>query len=185
VIAATQIKVGNVIMHNGKPHRVTNVVHVTPGNWRGMVQTRLVNIETGSNTEHRFRSEDKVEKANLEQHYLQFSYRAGDEFHFMNTESYEMVALGKDVLGDAVGYMIEGMALEAMYFEGRVVGIEVPMFVELEVRETTPNIKGAAVQNTSKPAILETGLEIKVPPYIEVGNRVKIDTRTGEFVERA
>jgi elongation factor P len=184
VIAATQIKVGNVIMHNGKPHRVTNVLHVTPGNWRGMVQTRLVNIETGSNTEHRFRSEDKVEKANLEEHKLQFSYRAGDDFNFMNTESYEMVALSSDVLGEATGYLTEGMMLEAQYFEGRVVGVEVPMFVELEVKETTPNIKGAAVQNTSKPAVLETGLEIKVPPYVESGNRVKIDTRTGQFVER-
>jgi elongation factor P len=184
MIAATQIKVGNVIMHNGKPHRVTNVVHVTPGNWRGMVQTRLVNIETGSNTEHRFRSEDKVEKANMEQHSLQFSYKGGDDFHFMNNESFEMVALSKDVLGDATGYLTEGMVIEAMYFEGRVVGVEVPMFVQLSVSETTPNIKGAAVQNTNKPAILETGLEIKVPPYIEVGNVVKIDTRTGEFVER-
>ena len=184
MIAATQIKVGNVIMHNGKPHRVTNVLHVTPGNWRGMVQTRLVNIETGSNTEHRFRSEDKVEKANLEEHKLQYSYRAGDDFNFMNTESYEMVALSSEVLGEATGYLTEGMMLEAQYFEGRVVGVEVPMFVELEVKETTPNIKGAAVQNTSKPAVLETGLEIKVPPYVESGNRVKIDTRTGQFVER-
>ena len=184
MIAATQLKVGMVIMHNGKPHRVTNVLHVTPGNWRGMVQTRLVNIESGSNTEHRFRSEDKVVKANMEQHQLQFSYRAGDAFHFMNTESYEMVDLPADVLGDAVNYLVEGMMLAADYFNGRVVGVEVPMFVELGVKETTPNIKGAAVQNTSKPAILETGYEIKVPPYIEVGNRVKIDTRTGEFVER-
>ena len=185
MIVATQLKVGNVIMHNGKPHRVTNVLHVTPGNWRGMVQTRLVNIETGSNTEQRFRSEDKLERALLEEHSLQFSYRAGDDYHFMNTESYEMVSLSSEVLGDAVNYLIDGMTITAMYFEGRVVGVEVPMFVELTVKETTPNIKGAAVQNTSKPAILETGFEIKMPPYIEIGNRVKIDTRTGAFVERA
>ena len=185
MIAATQLKVGMVIMHNGKPHRVTNVLHVTPGNWRGMVQTRLVNIESGSNAEHRFRSEDKVDRANLEEHSLQFSYRAADEFHFMNTESYEMVSLHNDVLGDAVGFLTEGMIIQAQYFEGRVVGVDLPMFVELTVKETTPNIKGAAVQNTSKPAIMETGLEIKVPPYIESGSRVKIDTRTGEFVERA
>ncbi len=184
MIAATQLKVGMVIMHNGKPHRVTNVLHVTPGNWRGMVQTRLVNIETGSNAEHRFRSEDKVDRAPLEEHNLQYSYRAGDEFHFMNTESYEMISLSAEVLGDNVGYLTEGMVIEALYYEGRVVGIEVPMFIELEVKETTPNIKGAAVQNTQKPATLETGLEIKVPPYIEVGDRVKIDTRSGEFVER-
>lgn len=185
MIAATQLKVGMVILHNGKPHRVTNVVHVTPGNWRGMVQTRLVNIETGSNTEHRFRSEDKVDRAVLETHKLQFSYKGGDEFHFLNTETFEMIALGPDVLGDAVRYLIGEMVIEASYFEGRVVGVDVPMFVELEVTDTTPNIKGAAVQNTSKPATLETGFEIKVPPYIEIGDRVKIDTRTGEFVERA
>lgn len=185
MIAATQLKVGMVIMHNGKPHRVTNVLHVTPGNWRGMVQTRLVNIETGSNTEHRFRSEDKVDRAEMEQHSLQFSYRAGDDFHFMNTESYEMISLPSDVLGEAVNYLVEGMVITADYFAGRVVGVEVPMFVELTVKETTPSIKGAAVQSTAKPAILETGFEIKVPSYIESGNRVKIDTRTGEFVERA
>jgi elongation factor P len=150
-----------------------------------MVQTRLVNIETGSNAEQRFRSEDKLERARMEEHSLQFSYRAGDDYNFLNTESYEMVALAADVLGDAVNYLIEGMVITAMYFEGRIVGVEVPMFVELTVKETTPNIKGAAVQNTSKPAILETGFEIKVPPYIEIGSRVKIDTRTGEFVERA
>ncbi len=184
MVVATQLKVGMVIMHNGKPHRVTYVVHVTPGNWRGMVQTKLVNIESGSNAEHRFRSEDKVDKANLEEHQLQFSYRAGDEYHFMNTENYEMVSLSKDVLGDNTGYLTEGTVIEAMYYEGRVVGIEPPMFIELTVTDTTPNIKGAAVQNSAKPAVMETGLEIKVPAYVEVGNRVKIDTRTGEFVER-
>jgi elongation factor P len=184
MISATQLRVGNIILHNGKPHRVTAMVHRTPGNLRGFVQATLVNIENGSKNEHRFSSEDKVERATLEEHKLQFSYRAGDEFHFMNTESYEMMSLDKDILGDAVGYLLEGMVISAMYFEGRVVGIEVPMFVEMTVKETTPNIKGAAVQNTSKPAILETGLEVKVPPYIEEGNRVKVDTRTGEFVER-
>jgi elongation factor P len=184
VIAATQLKVGMVIMHNGKPHRVTGAVHRTPGNLRGFVQATLVNFENGSKNEARFSSEDKVEKANLEEHNLQFSYRAGDDFNFMNTENYEMVPLHSDVLGEAAGYLTEGMVIEAQYFEGRVVGIDMPMFVELTVKETTPNIKGAAVQNTQKPAVLETGIEIKVPSYIESGNRVKIDTRTGEFVER-
>ena len=149
-----------------------------------MMQTRLVNIETGSNTEHRFRSEDKMDRTPLEEHKLQYSYHAENEYHFMNTENYEMVSLHADVLGDNVGYLTEGMMIEAMYYDGRVVGIEVPMFIELEVKETTPNIKGAAVQNTAKPAVLVTGLEIKVPSYIEVGDTVKIDTRTGDFVER-
>jgi len=184
MIAATQLRVGYLVMHNGKPHRVTAMVHRTPGNLRGFVQATLVNIENGAKNEHRFSSEEKLERATLDEHTLQYSYRAGDEFHFMNTESYEMVELTKDVLGDNVGYLIEGMTITAQYFNGKVVGIEVPMFVQLTVKETTPNIKGAAVQNTSKPAIMETGLEIKVPPYVEEGNIVRIDTRTGEFVER-
>ena len=113
-----------------------------------------------------------------------FLYVQGDEFHFMNTESYEMISLDRDVLGDATGFLTDGLVITANYWEGKVVGIEAPMFVELEVIETPPSIKGAAVHNTSKPAVLSTGLEIKVPAYIEPGNRVKVDTRTGEFVER-
>jgi elongation factor P len=134
-----------------------------------MVQTRMVNIETGSNAEHRFRSEDKVDRANMEQHSLQFSYRAGDDFHFMNTENYEMIPLPADVLGEAVGYLTEGMVMQADYFQGRVVGVEVPMFVELAVTDTTPTIKGATAAASPKPATLETGLEIKVPQYVNVG----------------
>jgi elongation factor P len=184
MIAATQLRVGYLVLYNGKPHRVTAMTHRTPGNLRGFVQATLVNIDNGAKNEHRFSSEEKLERATLDEHILQYSYRAGDEFHFMNTESFEMIALTKDVLGDNVGYLIEGMTITAQYFGTKVVGIEVPMFVQLTVKETTPNIKGAAVQNTSKPAIMETGLEIKVPPYVEEGNVVRIDTRTGEFVER-
>jgi elongation factor P len=183
-IQATQLKVGMIILHNGKPHRVTNVLHVTPGNWRGMVQTRLVAIESGSNTEHRFRSEDRVDQANMEQHKLQFSYRAGEDFHFMNIETYEMMSLDNDILGDAAYYLTEGLEIQALYYEGRVVGIEVPFFVELVVAETAPSLRGATAAASPKPAKLETGLEIKVPQYIGTGDKVKIDTRTDEFIER-
>ena len=111
MIAATQLRVGNLIMYNGKPWRVASMVHRTPGNLRGFVQAKLVNIENGSNTEVRFSSEDKVEKASLDQHTLQFSYKAGDDFHFMNTQSYEMVELTREVLGDNAGYLIDGMTI--------------------------------------------------------------------------
>ncbi len=184
MIAATALRVGFLVLYNGKPCRVSTVMHRTPGNLRGFVQAKLVDIVTGSNQEIRFSTDDKLERAVLDEHKLQFSYKGGDNFNFMNTESYEMVELSAEVLGDNAGYLTEGMMITASYFDGRVVGIEPPMFVELRVTETTPNIKGAAVQNTSKPAILETGLEIKVPPYIEEGDRVKVDTRTGEFSER-
>ncbi len=184
MLASTQLKVGTLVLYNGKPHRVATVMHRTPGNLRGFVQAKLVNIENGSNQEVRFSTDDKLERAVLDEHKLQFSYKAGDAYHFMNIESYEMVELSGEVLGENAGYLTEGLMITAEYFEGRVVGIDPPMFVELKVTETTPNIKGAAVQNTSKPAKLETGLEIKVPPYIEEGDRVKVDTRTGDFVER-
>ena len=184
-ISATQLKVGMIIMHNSKPHRVTKVLHVTPGNWRGMVQTRLVNIESGTNTEHRFRSEDQVDQAPMETHQLQFSYRAGDEYHFMNAETYEMMSLHEDVLGDARYYLTDGMEIQALYFQGRVVGIDVPFFIELEVVDTQPAMKGATAAASPKPAKLSTGLEIRVPQYVEIGDRVRIDTRTDEFIERA
>ncbi len=184
MISATALRVGFLVLYNGKPCRVSTVMHRTPGNLRGFVQAKLVDIVTGSNQEIRFSTDDKLERAVLDEHKLQFSYKGGDSYHFMNTESYEMVELSAEVLGDNAGYLTEGMMITASYFDGRVVGIEPPMFVELTVKETTPNIKGAAVQNTSKPAILETGLEIKVPPYIEEGDRVMVDTRTGEFSER-
>ena len=184
MITSTQLRVGMLVLYNGKPHRVATVMHRTPGNLRGFVQAKLVNIESGSNQEVRFSTDDKMEKAVLDEHKLQFSYKSADMYHFMNTESYEMIELSGEILGDNAGYLIDGMMITAEYFQGRVVGIQPPMFVELAVKETTPNIKGAAVQNTSKPAILETGLEIKVPPYIEEGDKVRLDTRTGEFVER-
>lgn len=184
MIVSTDLRVGHLVLYNGKPHRVATVMHRTPGNLRGFVQVKFVNIETGSNQEVRLATDEKLPRAVLDEHKLQFSYKAGDIYNFMNQESYEMIELSAEVLGENAGYLIDGMVITAEYFNGKVVGIEPPMFVELTVKETTPNIKGAAVQNTSKPAILETGLEIKVPSYIEEGDRVKVDTRTGEFVER-
>jgi elongation factor P len=184
VIVGTQLRVGTLILHNGKPHRVTKVHHVTPGKGRAHIQARLVSMESGSNAEVRYRTDEKIERVQLEEHSLQFSYRAGDEFHFMNTESFEMVSLEKDVLGDAPDYMTEGMVIEASYFEGRIVGVECPMFVELTVEDTSPHIKGATASASPKPATLETGKEVKVPPYIAPGDKIKVDTRTGEYIER-
>jgi elongation factor P len=184
VPVATQLKVGNVILHNGKPYRVSNVVHVTPGNWRGMVQTRLVDITTGNSTEHRFRSEDKVDLADMETHKLKYMYRAGNSFHFMNVENYEMIEMPASDVGDAANYMIDGTELTVSYFGGRPVAVEPPMFVELTVSQTDPMVKGATVAASPKPAILETGLTIKVPQYIDIGDRVKVDTRDGTFIER-
>ena len=185
MISATQIKVGMVIVHDGKPCRVTNVLHVPPGNWRGMVHAKMVNLITGSQVEHRFRSEDKVDRAELDHHPLQYLYRSGDDFTFMNTENYEMVNIQQEYLGDAVNYLMDGMTVEMSYYEGKPVGVEVPMFVELEIVETDPVMRGATISSSPKPAKLNTGLVIKVPQHMSIGDRVKIDTRDGSFVERA
>lgn len=182
--AATQIKVGNVILHNGKPYRVSSVMHVTPGNWRGMVQTKLVDIVSGNATEHRFRSEDKVDLADLETHTLKYMYRAGDTFHFMNVENYEMIEMSLAGIGDAVNYLIEETELTVSYFNGRPVSVEPPLFVELSVTMTEPMSKGATQSASPKPATLETGHTLRVPQYIVIGDRIKVDTRDGSFIER-
>lgn len=184
MIAATQIKVGMVIVHDGKPCRVSTVLHVTPGNWRGMVHAKMVNIITGSQVEHRFRSEDKVERADLEHHPLQYLYRSGEEFTFMNTENYEMLNVTTEHLGDAVNYLTDGMMVEMSYYEGRPVAVDLPMFVELEIVETDPVLRGATISSSPKQAKLNTGLTVKVPQHMSIGDRVKIDTRDGSFVER-
>lgn len=185
MIPATQVKVGMVILHDGKPCRVTNVLHVTPGNWRGMVHAKMVNLVTGSQVEYRFRSEDKVDRAELDHHPLQYLYRSGDNYTFMNTENYEMVNVSREHLGDAVDYLVEGMMVEMNYFEGKPVTVDVPMFVELEIIETDPVMKGATVTSSPKTATMNSGLVTKVPQHMSVGDRVKIDTRDGSFVERA
>ncbi len=185
MIPATQIKVGQVILYNAEPCRVVKTLHITPGNWRGMVQMKLVNIKTGTGYENRFRSEDKLELADLDEHNLKYLYHQGDEYHFMSTESYDMIMLTREQLGDAVNYMVEESEVIALYFEGRPVSITVPNFMVLTVTETDPAMRTATVSASPKRAVLETGLEIRVPQFIGVGEKVKVDTRDGTFVERA
>jgi elongation factor P len=184
-IAATQLRVGNCVMYNGEPHRLTKLVHITPGNWRGMVQAQMVNLRNGNRYEYRYRSDEKVEVLSLESHTLKYMYKQGTEYHFMNTETYELMSLEADVLGDAVYYLVEEGEVDAHYYEGRPVSIEVPTFVILTVADTEPLLKGATVTSSPKRAVTDTGLEIKVPQFIDIGDKVKIDTRDGQFVERA
>lgn len=182
---ATQLKVGNIVKYNNEPHRISKVLHITPGNWRGMVQAQMVNLRNNNRYEYRYRSDEDVELLSLDSHPLKYMYHQGDEYHFMNTETFDLMSLTADVLGDAVYYMIEESEVEAHFYEGRPVSIEVPNFVILTVKETEPTMKGATVTASPKKAILETGLEVKVPQFIDAGERVRIDTRDGTFVERA
>lgn len=184
-ISATQIRRGNVIVFNGDPHRVVEFHHHTPGNLRAFVQTKLRNLKTGTMFEHRFRAADSVEKAFLETHDLQYLYSDGLHYHFMNTETFEMVMLDDEALGDAAQWLTENMVLQAEFYEGQPIGIELPSSLELEVVETEPSARGDTKTSITKPAKLSNGATVTVPPFINQGDLVRVDPREGKYLERA
>jgi len=184
MIQATKLKRGMVIKHAGDLFRVFESQHKTPGNLRGLVQARLRNLKSGSIIEHRFRSVDMVERAIMDETEMEYLYSEGDMHHFMNNETYEQMGLSAEVLGDAVDYLIPSLKLKIEMYEGRPVGIELPGTVDMKVVETEPAIKGASVSNVGKPAKMESGLVVNVPPFISEGDRIKIDTESGSYVER-
>ncbi len=185
MIVATQIRTGMTIIHNGSPCKVIDVTHVTPGKGRGMVQSKLKDLVSGAFIEYRFRSDEKVERAILEQHEMEYLYNTDNEYHFMNTETYEQIALSKEQLGDYIYYLKPNVRFQVEFFDGRPVGIQPPLVVELEIKETQPHLKGATAASSMKPATLETGLVVSVPSYLEAGDVIRIDTRDGKFIERA
>jgi elongation factor P len=185
MIQATQMKRGMCIKHDNDLYRVVSAEHKTPGNLRGMVQARIRHLKSGSIIEHRFRSVDMIERAYLDESEMEFLYREGDMYHFMNNETFEQIALSDEILGDAVHYLIANIKLKIELYEGRPVGIDLPLTVEMKVMETEPSIKGASVSNQSKPAKMETGLVVQVPPFINEGDVIKIDTTAGAYLERA
>jgi elongation factor P len=185
MIQATQMKRGMCIKHDNDLYRVVATQHITPGNWRGMVQAKIRHLKTGAIIEHRFRSEDRVERAILDETEMEFLYQDGDMYHFMNTETFEQVGLSEEVLGDAVLFLVPNIRLKVEMYESRPVGIELPLTVDLKVVETEPSIKGASVSNQNKPAKMETGLVVQVPPFISEGDVIKVDTSGGAYIERA
>jgi elongation factor P len=184
MIAATQIKRGMAIKLNGELYRVFSFQHITPGNWRGMVQTKLKSIKSGSIIEHRFRSEDRVEQAYLETHEVEYLYSDGSDYYFMNTESFEQFHLPAELLEDAIPYLISNIKLQVEYCEGNPIGVELPASVALKVISTEPALRGATVSNVNKPATLETGLVIQVPPFVNEGEVIRVDTSEGKYLER-
>jgi len=184
MIQATQLKKGMCIKHDNDLYRIVEAQHKTPGNLRGMVQARIRNLKTGSISDHRFRSVDMVERAILDETEMEYLYRDGDMYHFMNNETFEQVGLSEEVLGTAVHYLIPNIKIAIEFYEGRPVGIDLPLNVEMKVMETEPGIKGASVSNVGKPAKMETGLIVQVPPFINEGDVIRIDTATGSYVER-
>ena len=184
-IPATQIRRGMVIVFEGQPCKVLEFRHHTPGNLRAMIQTKLRNIRTGASFEHRFRSADTIERASMEQHEMEYLYSDGSHHHFMNTENYEQTALSEEDLGDAAPWLTPGMKIQAEFYDGSPIGIDLPASMELIVTQTEPTLKSATVSNVNKPATLENGVTITVPPFINEGDRIRVDPSEGRYIERA
>ena len=174
-----------VIKFNNELHSVFSMVHRTPGNLRGFVQAKMRNLRTGSMAEHRFSSEDKIERVALDEQQMEYLYDDGEDYYFMNTETFEQMHLTKNILGDSVMYLIPNMKVAIEFYEGKPISVELPASVEMTVTETEPGLKGATISNVTKPAKMETGLVVQVPPFINEGERIRVSTSEGTYLERA
>ena len=181
---ANDLRPGMIIQHNGDLFSIYEAEHRTPGNLRAFVQAKMRNLRSGAMIDHRFRSTDAVDKINLDEVEMQYLYADGDFFYFMNTANYEQIQLHKDVVGDRANYMMPDVLLKVEFFEGKPVDIQLPAVVELKVVETEPGIKGASATNVTKPAKLDTGLVVQVPPFISEGEIIRVDTAEGTYLER-
>jgi elongation factor P len=183
-IQATRLRKGHLIRMDGNLYRVIDLYHITPGNKRGHVQCKLRDIRSNRLIDHKFRSEDDVERATLDEREMQFLYREGDLFHFMDTSTYEQVHLPMDILGESALYLLPDSLISVEFYEIEPVGIHLPQTVDLKVTDTVPGIKGATASAQVKPATLETGLVVTVPAFINTDDVVRINTETGEYLSR-
>lgn len=183
-LSANDIRKGMVIVMDGAPCKVMEFRHHTPGNLRAMVQARLRNLKTGSSFDHRFRSNDTLERAMLEQHDMEYLYSDGSSHHFMNTENYEQIHLNEDELGDAAQWLMPGLKIEVEFYEGSPMGVKLPDSMELTVTRTDPVLKGATVSNSNKPATLENGATVTVPPFVVEGERIRVNPTEAKYIER-
>lgn len=183
-IQATRLKKGMLIKMGDDLYRVLDLQHFTPGNKRGFVQAKMRNIRTASLSDHKFRSEDDVERAVLDEHEMQYLYKDGDAFHFMDTSTYEQLHIPAETLGDSVNYLIPEATIRVEFYGSEPVGIELPQTVDLRVEDTVPGIKGATASAQVKPATLETGLVVQVPPFVNTGDLIRVNTDTGEYLKK-
>ncbi|MCR4428933.1 MAG: elongation factor P [Caldiserica bacterium] len=184
MISSNDLRPGTTIEIDGEVWVVVQFQHVKPGKGSAFVRTKIKNVETGNVIEKTFRAGERLTRAFLDHKQMQFLYAVKDEYLFMDMDTYEQVSLKKEEIEDAALYLKEGMMIDVLYYKGKHIGVEPPVFVELEVVETEPSFKGDTAQGSSKPAKLETGAIVQVPFFVEVGDVIKIDTRTGEYVER-
>jgi len=181
---ANRLRRGQLIVFEGDLWRVFEALHQTPGNLRARMQCRLKRLRDGTMKDHRFRAEDEVELAFLEQKQMQYLYRDGDTFHFMDTTNYEQASLSEEVLGDAVQYLVPESMISVDFHEGSPVGLELPATVDLRVLETSPEVKGSTASAQRKPATLETGLVVQVPAFVQENEKIRVSTEDGSYLER-
>lgn len=184
-INATRLKKGMLVKIGEDLWRVLELQHVTPGNLRGFVRVKFRNIRTGNLSDQKLRSEDSLDRATLDEREMQFLYKDGDAFHFMDTTSFEQIHIDAEALGDSVNYLIPDALIKVELYGSEPVGIELPQAVDLRVEDTAPGIKGATASAQVKPARLETGLVVNVPPFVNTGDKVRVNTETGEYLSRA
>lgn len=185
MIKAVDLRKGKTIIYNGEPSVVHEASHVAKGNKRSYMQTKLKNLRSGTMTEVRFRVDDMVEVPFIESKNYEYLYREGDNLIVMDTETFDQIPIKVELLGDMMSWLIPNQKVSCQLYDGQMISIELPHIVELEVKEAPPVVKGATATNQNKEVILETGAKVKVPPFIDNGERIRIDTRTGEYVERA
>ena len=184
MVKATQLRPGMIIRHEGDLYAVFSVEHRTPGNKRGSMQTKLRNLRNGAIADYRFRAEDSVERAIVDEIEHEYLYADSDGYHFMNAESFEQLHLTKDILGDAVDYLIPNLSLKLEFYEGKPIGVALPDTVDLTVVETEPGIQKATASSVMKPAKLETGVTIQVPPFVNIGDKVRVNTSEDIYIQR-
>jgi elongation factor P len=183
-IQATRLRKGMLIKIGNDLFRILDLQHFTPGNKRGFVQARMRNIRTQALADQKFRAEDDMERATLDEREMQYLYSDGDHYYFMDTSTYEQIHISSEALGDSVNYLMPDALIRVEFYEVEPVGIELPQTVDLVVTRTVPGIKGATASAQVKPATLETGLVIQVPPFVNEGDKVRVNTETGEYQAR-
>lgn len=184
MIDATQIRKGMIVIMNGQLYRVMEMQLITPGRWKAMVQTKLRHLKDGSQMEYRFRSEERLEQAYLEEVEMEFLYQQGEDYFFMNLENYETIKLEAEAIGNGVGYLTPNIVITVQLFEGKPVGVMLPNYVDLKVVSTEPSMKDATRSAVNKPATLETGIVISVPQFIKENDVIRVDTREDKYLER-
>ncbi len=183
-IPATQMRPGMIIKYKDDLHLVFSVEHRTPGNLRAFIQAKLRNVRTGAMFVERFRSPDPIDRVYVDEIKMEYLYNDGDDYYFMD-ESFEQTMLKRETLGDAVDYLLPNLTIAVSFHDGKAVGIELPLVVEMTVVETEPGIKSATASSVTKPAKLETGLVVQVPPFINEGEKIRVDTAEGAYMSRA